>query len=53
MYNYYPPLGSPDIPKLEQYVSKKEEETDSSDENADAGDFAMEMGLACVICKCV
>lgn len=51
VYNYYPPLGSPDIPKLEQYVSKKEEETDSSDENADAGDFAMEMGLACVICK--
>lgn len=51
VYNYYPPLGSPDIPKLEQYVSKKDEDTDSSDDNADAGDFAMEMGLACVICK--
>lgn len=51
VYNYYPQIGSPDIPKLEQYVSKKEEDTDSSDENADAGDFAMEMGLACVICK--
>ncbi|KFM77407.1 Integrator complex subunit 12, partial [Stegodyphus mimosarum] len=50
VFSYYPP--SPDLPpKLDQYVLKKDEDTDSSDENADADDFAMEMGLACVICK--
>ncbi|KAG8189422.1 hypothetical protein JTE90_020236 [Oedothorax gibbosus] len=49
VYSYYP--SSPDLPKLDQYVPKKEDDTDSSEENADADDFAMEMGLACVICK--
>ncbi|GFW38469.1 integrator complex subunit 12 [Trichonephila clavipes] len=49
-YSYYP-SSPPDLPTLDQYVTKKEEESDSSEENADADDFAMEMGLACVICK--
>ncbi|XP_015904515.1 integrator complex subunit 12 [Parasteatoda tepidariorum] len=50
VYSYYP-SSPPDLPKLDQYVTKKEEETESSDDNADADDFAMEMGLACVICN--
>ncbi|GFT79626.1 integrator complex subunit 12 [Nephila pilipes] len=49
-YSYYP-SSPPDLPTLDQYVIKKEEESESSEENADADDFAMEMGLACVICK--
>ncbi|KAF8777119.1 integrator complex subunit 12-like [Argiope bruennichi] len=50
VYSYYP-SSPPDLPTLDQYVIKKDEESDSSEENADADDFAMEMGLACVICK--
>ncbi|GIY32578.1 integrator complex subunit 12 [Caerostris extrusa] len=51
-------------PPLDQYVTKKEEESNSSDENQLSGkfmgssdenlaadEFAMEIGLACVICK--
>ncbi|XP_054708056.1 integrator complex subunit 12-like [Uloborus diversus] len=49
VYAYYP--SSPDPPKLDQYVMKGEEDTDSSDENADADEVAMGMGLACVICN--
>ncbi|XP_076343714.1 integrator complex subunit 12 isoform X2 [Tachypleus tridentatus] len=42
---------SPQSVKTEESGSRKTDESDSSEGNTDADDFALEMGLACVVCK--
>lgn len=46
-----PPQITPEEPILKVNKEEDSDATDIEDESTDVGDFALEMGLACIVCK--